>query len=232
MQMEPTYAKTGGADNLLFTIDNTTGVLNFVSARDFENPTDNDTNGVYEVTVQVSDGTATDTQTLNVTVTNVFEAPSTLNFGAQSGINLNLINPLTTPDGKVYYILDNSGDNSLNAGDKIDHILLDTLLNGGSNTIDTQVGNHNGTDDQRSVILAENGSNYALVLPTSSELQTLYNNPALSNPPWNNLDPGDYWSSTQAGPDSHETTSLDDPFTIINANDNISQYIAFQVIFV
>lgn len=39
-------------------------------------------------------------------------------------------------------------------------------------------------------------------------------------------------AATVAGPDFHKTTSLDDPFTIINANDNISQYIAFQVIFV
>src|SRR5688572_31180515 len=55
-----TYSITGGADAALFTINATTGALSFTSARDFETPTDADTNNSYVVTVTASDGTRTD----------------------------------------------------------------------------------------------------------------------------------------------------------------------------
>ncbi|MEG1991026.1 MAG: cadherin repeat domain-containing protein, partial [Christensenella sp.] len=71
-----TYSITGGADAALFTINASTGALRFVSAPNYESPTDTGANNVYDVTVQVSDGIGgTDTQAIAVTVTNVNEAP-------------------------------------------------------------------------------------------------------------------------------------------------------------
>ena len=70
-----TYSIIGGADAAKFTINATTGVLSFVSAPNFETPTDAGGNNVYDVQVQVSDGALTDTQTLSVTVINQNEAP-------------------------------------------------------------------------------------------------------------------------------------------------------------
>ena len=61
----------GGADAAKFTINATTGVLEFVSAPDAEVPTDAGGNNVYDVQVQVSDGTNTDVQDIAVTVTGV-----------------------------------------------------------------------------------------------------------------------------------------------------------------
>ena len=46
-------------------------MLSFVSAPDFEAPTDAGSDNVYDVQVQVSDGTNTDIQDIAVTVTNV-----------------------------------------------------------------------------------------------------------------------------------------------------------------
>ncbi len=69
-----TYSIVGGADAARFTINPTTGVLTFVSAPDFEAPTDVGADNVYDVVVRVSDGTFTDDQTIAVTVTNVNEA--------------------------------------------------------------------------------------------------------------------------------------------------------------
>jgi Ca2+-binding RTX toxin-like protein len=66
-----TYAIVGGADADLFTVDETTGVLSFVSAPDFESPIDSDTNNVYNVIVRVTDGIAHDHQTVQVTVADV-----------------------------------------------------------------------------------------------------------------------------------------------------------------
>ena len=75
----------GGADRGKFTLSSS-GVLAFASTQDFENPDDADTNGIYAVTVEVSDGALTDTANLAVTLTNINEAP-TANAGAdQTGV--------------------------------------------------------------------------------------------------------------------------------------------------
>ena len=66
-----TFSLVGGADQAKFTITNG-GVLSFLSAPDFEAPTDIGGDNTYEVTVQVDDGEGgTNTQTINVTVTAV-----------------------------------------------------------------------------------------------------------------------------------------------------------------
>ena len=91
----------GGADGGRFTLSST-GVLAFASAQDFENPDDADTNGIYAVTVEVSDGALTDTADLTVTLTNVNEAP-TANAGADqtgivSGVTVTLSGSGSDPD--------------------------------------------------------------------------------------------------------------------------------------
>ena len=70
-----TYSISGGADAAKFSIDAETGALSFIAAPNFEAPTDAGANNVYDVIVQVSDGTLTDTQSIAVTVTNRNEAP-------------------------------------------------------------------------------------------------------------------------------------------------------------
>ena len=62
----------GGADADAFSLT-AAGVLTFTAAPDYETPTDDDEDNVYAVTVEVSDGTNTDTAALEVTVTNVAE---------------------------------------------------------------------------------------------------------------------------------------------------------------
>ena len=70
-----TYSLAGtDADD--FSIDASSGALNFASAPDFEAPTDGDANNVYELSLRVSDGRAIISQDFTVTVTNVNEAPS------------------------------------------------------------------------------------------------------------------------------------------------------------
>ncbi len=73
----PSYAISGGADAARFTIDDVTGELAFISAPDYESPTDNNTDNIYEVIVEASDGFGgSDTQTILVTVTPVNETPA------------------------------------------------------------------------------------------------------------------------------------------------------------
>lgn len=70
-----TYSIAAGGDGALFTIDSATGELSFITSPDFENPTDADTDNVYDLVLQVSDGTTNVTQALSVTVNNVNSAP-------------------------------------------------------------------------------------------------------------------------------------------------------------
>ena len=74
-----TYSLSGGADRTLFAINPTTGALSFVTAPNFEAPADAGTNNIYNVQVQVSDGTTPVIRDLTVTVTNVI-APDSTNY--------------------------------------------------------------------------------------------------------------------------------------------------------
>ena len=75
------YALSGGADQALFAIDETNGVLTFQAAPNYEDPKDADTDNTYEVTVQATGGTGdreqTATQPITVTVMDADEQPDT-----------------------------------------------------------------------------------------------------------------------------------------------------------
>ena len=72
----PKFSITGGADAAKFTIDPNTGALSFLSAPDFETPTDANLDNNYEVQVTVTDaGNLTDVQNITVPVTDVNEPP-------------------------------------------------------------------------------------------------------------------------------------------------------------
>lgn len=78
-----TFSISGGADAALFAIGSSSGILTFLSAPDFEVPTDANTDGVYEVEVTVTDdGTPnlSDAQAISVTVTDVAEGEAS--FGS------------------------------------------------------------------------------------------------------------------------------------------------------
>ena len=72
-----TYSITGGTDQSKFEIVN--GVLQFRLAPDFENPSDSNTDNVYEIQVQADDGQqGVTTQTIQVSVTDVDDTAPTL----------------------------------------------------------------------------------------------------------------------------------------------------------
>lgn len=68
-----TWSVSGG-DSSDFVINSSSGVLAFSSSPDFEAPLDSDTNNIYFLTVAVSDGSLSDTQTLTITISNVNES--------------------------------------------------------------------------------------------------------------------------------------------------------------
>ncbi len=65
----PVYSIAGGADAAFFSIEASTGRLFFISSPDFENPQDGNSNNVYRVIVRASDGQASATKLVLVSVT-------------------------------------------------------------------------------------------------------------------------------------------------------------------
>lgn len=70
------WSVNGGLDQSKFTINTFTGALSFISAPDFENPTDSNGDNIYVVIVRATDSNGNiSSQTLTVTITNVVELP-------------------------------------------------------------------------------------------------------------------------------------------------------------
>lgn len=82
------YAIVGGADELLFNIDEETGELSFINAPDFENAGDVGGDNTYNVTVSAFDGTETVTQDITVNVTDVDETGGPTILTGTSGFDV------------------------------------------------------------------------------------------------------------------------------------------------
>ena len=97
-----------GTDSADFTITSDNGVLAFANNPDFEAPIDSDTNNIYILTVGVSDGALTDTQTLTISVTNINEAgqvtPPTISATPTKGIAITVTVNANTA-GKVRFFV-------------------------------------------------------------------------------------------------------------------------------
>jgi hypothetical protein len=106
------YSLLYGDDFSLFELNSTTGELNFIATKDFENPEDNDSNNVYELTAQVSDGDANATLNLTVRVTDVFE---------NAGPTFQSDGNLTVPENQTFVFDFNASDPD---GDPLSYSLL------------------------------------------------------------------------------------------------------------
>ncbi len=97
------YTLSGGADQADFQISSG-GALSFVSSPDFEAPADANGDNVYQVNIQVSDGTATATLSLSITVTN----GSNDNFRVRrvaTGLSTALfVAPVPDGSGRIYVV--------------------------------------------------------------------------------------------------------------------------------
>ena len=154
-------------------------------------------------------------------------ARKTLNLDNGDGIHLNLTGRHKR-NGKVYYYLDHNDNSNPDSLDQITHILLDNLLNDGANTINTQPDGHDGSNDERSVII----DGYALVLPTAAEIKaflTAGNNEIPDG--WAN--DKFYWA---AGPrnaaytfEFHESVEVPGG-NVSDAVDSVARYVFFQVL--
>lgn len=63
-----TYSISGGVDAALFTIDGSTGEVEFVTPPDYDAPDDDDSDNVYELIIEADDGTLTSTLAVSLEV--------------------------------------------------------------------------------------------------------------------------------------------------------------------
>ena len=83
------FSIAGGADASKFQINEQTGVLTLINAANAESPADAGADGVYDVTVQVSDGQRTDSQAISVTVQNVNDVAPAITSAAAVSVQEN-----------------------------------------------------------------------------------------------------------------------------------------------
>ena len=75
-----------GTDEALFTINETTGAVSFITPPDFENPDDAGRNNVYDITVTASDGDNSTNHDVTITVTNENDNDPIFNSGNSVGV--------------------------------------------------------------------------------------------------------------------------------------------------
>ena len=109
------YTIIGGADAARLTLNSATGAVAFLAAPDFEAPGDANSDNVYNVTVQVSDGGGgVDVQGIAVTVTNVDGiSPPASNAATITGTNEK---DVLTGQGGANKINALGGNDTLNGG--------------------------------------------------------------------------------------------------------------------
>ena len=162
------YAISGGADAARFAINQTTGALSFVTAPNFEAPTDAGSNNVYDVTVQASDGNGgADTQAITVSVMDVDEvAPTVTSFTASE--------PTLTNASTVHYTVTFS--ESVTGVDASDFTLTTTGASGASLASVTADSGSNGTQYTVSVSTGSGNGTIALNLQGAATIQDLAGN--------------------------------------------------------
>jgi len=114
------FSISGGADSALFKINSSTGELIFIAAPNYETPADAGLDNIYNITIQVSDGTLTATQDIVATVTAVNDNKPviTSNNAVSVSENSTVVTTVTATDADLptqsltYSIVDGS-DSSL-----------------------------------------------------------------------------------------------------------------------
>ena len=190
------YSIIGGADASKFTIGSTTGALSFITAPNFELPTDAGGNNVYDVTVQVSDGHGgTDSQAIAVTVTNANDVPTITSNGGGATASVSVLEnstavttvTATDPDigqTRSYSIIGGADASKFTIGSTTGALSFVTAPNfelptdaGGNNVYDVtvQVSDGNGGIDTQAIAVAVANANEAAVpsvtpLPLTGDL--------------------------------------------------------------
>ena len=149
--------------------------------------------------------------------------PNEIKMGLIDGYYLNLISPLETSDGDVYYFLDADNNGYPFSGwvsgilvdDSVHYDWLDALINEGQDI----------TENTNSI----QKDNFILSLPSKDSLASMA--PQVSNEKSSEYPGGQYWSSTLYQPGYHYRVGLMDGGSFDYASDSLSSTATGNVIF-
>ena len=152
-----------GIDASLFNINTTTGVISFNNTPNYESPTDDGMNNIYNLIVMASDGINISSQALAISVTNVAEAgDAIINLGYGQ-----LIAPVQVDGGKWFYYWDLSGDGTSDGADFVSHDTLDAIFKYDANGVaNTTIANADGLYGSTDTYRFGTINGVSLALPT------------------------------------------------------------------
>ena len=144
-----------------------------------------------------------------------------INLGNRNGVNLSLIQGYQAPGtNKMYYFLDQNGDNNPN-GDEVSHQALDDLFNGGADTT---------TEGNRTIKVDADNGIYTIKLPTVAELKPL-SSPQNFIGNWGGVGEYTYWAADRSdSPEQHALYGLRSGNTYMR-DDSQKQFAALEVAF-
>ncbi|HAA16494.1 MAG TPA: hypothetical protein DCE41_34215 [Cytophagales bacterium] len=225
------YTISGGADQALFELSSDNR-LSFLTAPDYENPTDADADNVYEVQVSVTDSTTTVTQDIIVTVTNLEDNAPVIISGDSATIPENtlavlVISATDADSSNLSYSTGLDGDNTL-------FRVTDSLLlfwsfpdyenprdANGDNVYEIQVSAYDGTNRtfKDFVITVTNEEDNAPQFTTRLLIQTLENSTAAATLAASDADGSAITFSIAGGADSALFTMNDAELTFNSVPD-------------
>ena len=101
------FTISGGADAALFAIGSSSGELRFLTAPDYENPTDSDADNIYSLTLSVADSYSFVEQSLSVSVADM---AASANLQADYNSSVNLVDISFNLEADLSYTLQRSYD--------------------------------------------------------------------------------------------------------------------------
>ena len=188
------------------------GIVTFANAPDFENPSDADSNNVYKITANVSDGSLSATANFEITVTNdTSDDVTTENYdgtyvlsGPMQSANICFVNNITISCSDSAYSTTTSQDGSFS---------LSVDSDAGTGIIKTENGfdpNSNWqVEEGRFAAIGEPTINQNFIINPATTLLYLYDN----NTQYEAL-------KTKLGIDSDFMIRFDNPYTSITDNDS------------
>ena len=175
------YAISGGTDGALFSIDASSGVLTFITAPDFEMPSDQGRDNDYEVEVGVSDGTNSTTQTITITVTDVNDNDPIITSDATASIVEGTTDVLTVTatdadaGAVIRYSVSGGADGALFAIEETSGAL--TFIN----APDFEGASADGDDDYEVIVTASDGDNSVMQTITVTVTDVNDNDPVITS---------------------------------------------------
>jgi len=203
----PLSYSISGTDAGLFNLNVTTGEVKFNTSPNYEAPTDNGANNIYDFTITATDSAGNHSDQ-NVALSVTDDTTEYISPAGQSVIDLGSYGKLIAPvqvDGKWYYYWDRSGEGTSSYGgglngdyDTTTHSVLDGLFNHDINGVtNTTILNYDGNYGTTNTYRYGTINSIKLALPTLGTAPSPVSNNISDNANYTDL--AEIWDTNNSG---------------------------------